>query len=201
MIRQDSAGWEDCKTEEELEKLHRRDPNRYQPDPEGRWHCPPGEAHATEHRTRPLLSRLVLTRGRFGLTSETFSSWKFASCHQGSAGVLATESAPSGPAICIVFASGGRGPKGLCEVSLLGQPTPVHRYGPNIARWPANGRIRGHHVLQISAASGVAYTKSSAYSRPLNWTNLWQMSEAMALNSFSSFGRGFDSHRPLDKSC
>jgi hypothetical protein len=48
VIRQESAGWEECKTEEELQKLYQHNPNRYQPDPEGHWHCPPGEVHATE---------------------------------------------------------------------------------------------------------------------------------------------------------
>src|SRR6516162_7424320 len=48
VIRRDAAGWEECKTEEELHKLFGHNPNRYQLDPEGRWRCPPGETHARE---------------------------------------------------------------------------------------------------------------------------------------------------------
>ncbi|HET8549507.1 MAG TPA: TnsA endonuclease N-terminal domain-containing protein, partial [Bryobacteraceae bacterium] len=46
VIRQDSAGWEECKASEELERLTLKSPNRYRRNPEGRWCCPPGEAHA-----------------------------------------------------------------------------------------------------------------------------------------------------------
>jgi hypothetical protein len=42
------AGWEECKTEEELEKLSEKSPSRYCRDELGTWHCPPGEAHAGE---------------------------------------------------------------------------------------------------------------------------------------------------------
>ena len=46
VIRTDCAGWEECKTEDELVLLNRKNPNRYARDQEGRWICPPGEAHA-----------------------------------------------------------------------------------------------------------------------------------------------------------
>jgi putative transposase len=46
VIRQDSAGWEECKTLEDLEKLTVKSPNRYRRDSEGRWCCPPGQAYA-----------------------------------------------------------------------------------------------------------------------------------------------------------
>jgi transposase InsO family protein len=46
VIRRDSAGWEECKTAEDLEKLAVKSPNRYRRDDEGRWCCPPGQAHA-----------------------------------------------------------------------------------------------------------------------------------------------------------
>ncbi|MGH9436909.1 MAG: Mu transposase C-terminal domain-containing protein [Terriglobia bacterium] len=46
VIRKSSAGWEECKTQEELVQLNRRNPNRYRCDENGRWVCPPGEAHA-----------------------------------------------------------------------------------------------------------------------------------------------------------
>lgn len=45
VLRQDSAGWVECKTPEDLEKLVIRTPNRYLRD--GRWRCPPGEAYAS----------------------------------------------------------------------------------------------------------------------------------------------------------
>ncbi len=47
VIRKESAGWEECKTQEELVQLSRKNPNRYRCDENGRWVCPPGEAHAT----------------------------------------------------------------------------------------------------------------------------------------------------------
>jgi transposase InsO family protein len=46
VIRKDCAGWEECKTENELVLLNRKNPNRYAHDQVGRWICPPGEAHA-----------------------------------------------------------------------------------------------------------------------------------------------------------
>ena len=45
VIRQSSAGWEECKTEEELRRLAEHNSNRYCRR-EDRWICPPGEAHA-----------------------------------------------------------------------------------------------------------------------------------------------------------
>jgi putative transposase len=47
-IRQNAAGWEECKTEQELEKLSEKNPNRYCRDEDGTWRCPPGEAHAEQ---------------------------------------------------------------------------------------------------------------------------------------------------------
>lgn len=48
VIRADEAGWEECKAEQELEKLAEKSPNRYRPDSNGGWLCPPGESHASE---------------------------------------------------------------------------------------------------------------------------------------------------------
>jgi hypothetical protein len=45
VIRQKTAGWEECKTHEELVQLAQRNENRYQPVVGG-WRCPPGEAYA-----------------------------------------------------------------------------------------------------------------------------------------------------------
>jgi putative transposase len=47
VIHKGSAGWQECKHERELEKLALKSPNRYRRLEDGRWRCPPGEAHAT----------------------------------------------------------------------------------------------------------------------------------------------------------
>ena len=41
VIREMSAGWEECKTEEDLLSLHERNPDRYCRDKDGVWRCPP----------------------------------------------------------------------------------------------------------------------------------------------------------------
>jgi putative transposase len=46
VLRTDSAGWEEWKTEEHLHALAHTQPQRYQRTPDGRWACPPGEAYA-----------------------------------------------------------------------------------------------------------------------------------------------------------
>ncbi|AJI08701.1 MULTISPECIES: DDE-type integrase/transposase/recombinase [Bacillus] len=46
VIRENEAGWEEWKTEEELLKLSQQSPNRYMRDLEGNWRCPPGEKFA-----------------------------------------------------------------------------------------------------------------------------------------------------------
>ncbi|MGK7933188.1 MAG: Tn7 transposase TnsA N-terminal domain-containing protein [Microcystaceae cyanobacterium] len=48
VIREDSAGWEECKTEEELKKLAKKSPNRYI-HIEGQWRSPPGENYAQSY--------------------------------------------------------------------------------------------------------------------------------------------------------
>jgi len=50
VLRTATAGWEECKTEEELERLSKKSPNRYCRYERGTWRCPPGEAHARELR-------------------------------------------------------------------------------------------------------------------------------------------------------
>jgi hypothetical protein len=52
VIHRDSAGWQECKHERALEKLAQKSPNRYCRNGDGRWRCPPGEAHATLRRLR-----------------------------------------------------------------------------------------------------------------------------------------------------
>ena len=47
VIRQDAAGWEEWKTEDELHRLAEHSPNRYRLGA-GCWHCPPGESHASQ---------------------------------------------------------------------------------------------------------------------------------------------------------
>lgn len=47
VLRTDAAGWEECKTVLELEKLAEKSPNRYYRTADGIWRCPPGEHHAS----------------------------------------------------------------------------------------------------------------------------------------------------------
>lgn len=46
VLRDGSAGWVECKTEEDLEVLASRSPNRYCRDDKGEWRCIPGEEYA-----------------------------------------------------------------------------------------------------------------------------------------------------------
>ena len=46
VIRSDSMGWEEWKTEEQLGSLKESMPNRYVQEEDGGWQCPPGEAYA-----------------------------------------------------------------------------------------------------------------------------------------------------------
>lgn len=45
VIREDCAGWEECKTEEDLARLSERNPKRYRREGQG-WICPPGHQYA-----------------------------------------------------------------------------------------------------------------------------------------------------------
>lgn len=49
VIRSDSAGFEECKTEEELVKLSIEQPNRYSKGQDGNWHCMPAESFAMQY--------------------------------------------------------------------------------------------------------------------------------------------------------
>ena len=46
VIRRNHAGWEECKTQEDLNRLAQHNENRYQSADGGGWRCPPGEAYA-----------------------------------------------------------------------------------------------------------------------------------------------------------
>lgn len=46
VIRKDKAGWEECKTEEQLKKLAQKSPSRYLKSETNKWLCPPGENFA-----------------------------------------------------------------------------------------------------------------------------------------------------------
>ncbi len=49
VIRTNSAGWEECKTEQDLKKLAEKNPNRYfYTQEDNQWHCPPGEFYANK---------------------------------------------------------------------------------------------------------------------------------------------------------
>jgi transposase InsO family protein len=47
VLRTDAVGWEEWKTEEDLERLAEQMPHRYLRHEDGRWRCPPGEHVAT----------------------------------------------------------------------------------------------------------------------------------------------------------
>jgi putative transposase len=48
VIHRSSAGWQECKHEQELEKLAQKSPNRYCREHDGHWRCPPGASHADQ---------------------------------------------------------------------------------------------------------------------------------------------------------
>jgi putative transposase len=48
VIRTNSAGWEECKTEQDLKKLAEKSSNRYFLSEDGQWRCPPGEHYANQ---------------------------------------------------------------------------------------------------------------------------------------------------------
>jgi putative transposase len=48
LINSQSAGYVECKTEEQLIELSEKMPNRYVKDKNGRWQCPPGEEYASQ---------------------------------------------------------------------------------------------------------------------------------------------------------
>ena len=48
VIRDDAVGWEEWKTEEDLNRLAEHNQNRYQRDETEQWRCPPGEAYAAQ---------------------------------------------------------------------------------------------------------------------------------------------------------
>lgn len=47
-MENNSAGWIECKPEEELKKLIKKQPNRYYCDTDSNWGCPPGEEYAKQ---------------------------------------------------------------------------------------------------------------------------------------------------------
>jgi len=48
VLRKQSAGWEEWKTQEELQGLERGNAEKYCMGSDGRWHCPPAERHAQQ---------------------------------------------------------------------------------------------------------------------------------------------------------
>jgi len=58
VLYEDRVGWVECKMEEDLVRLAKKMPFRYQQQSDGSWFCPPGEAYAAQ----------------FGLTYRVFSS-------------------------------------------------------------------------------------------------------------------------------
>jgi putative transposase len=49
VIRHDSAGYEECKMEEDLIRLAEKNPHRYVRGEDGVWRCPPGEEFAAQY--------------------------------------------------------------------------------------------------------------------------------------------------------
>jgi hypothetical protein len=49
VLRRNEAGWEECKTQDELVHLSRQNENRYRSDDGANWRCPPGESYAVSH--------------------------------------------------------------------------------------------------------------------------------------------------------
>ncbi len=49
VIREDGAGWEECKMEAELQRLMEHNPQRYVRSATGEWQCPPGAAYAQQY--------------------------------------------------------------------------------------------------------------------------------------------------------
>ena len=48
VLRRESAGWEEWKPADSLDRLAEDQPARYQHAGTGQWHCPPGEAYAEQ---------------------------------------------------------------------------------------------------------------------------------------------------------
>jgi putative transposase len=67
VLRHNSAGWVECKTEDDLEKLLIKSPHRYVRDSDGSGCCRPGEVHASalglDYRVLQFLDDYL----RFGL--------------------------------------------------------------------------------------------------------------------------------------
>ncbi len=49
VLREDRGEWVECKMEEDLIRLAKKMPHRYQLRPDGSWFCPPGEAYAAQY--------------------------------------------------------------------------------------------------------------------------------------------------------
>jgi transposase InsO family protein len=49
VLRKKAAGWEECKTQDELAHLSTQNENRYRSDDGTNWRCPPGESYAASH--------------------------------------------------------------------------------------------------------------------------------------------------------
>ena len=73
VIRRTEAGWEECKTEEDLRRLAERNANRYFHDDKGGWRCPPGEAYAHD---LGLYYRVRSSRDINWVFQRIFSFWK-----------------------------------------------------------------------------------------------------------------------------
>lgn len=49
VLRKNGAGWEECKTQDEMVRLSQQNENRYRSEDGTNWRCPPGESYAASH--------------------------------------------------------------------------------------------------------------------------------------------------------
>ena len=73
IIEEKSAGWIECKTEEQLKKLEQKNPHRYHRDSDGKWRCPPGK----EYGKKLGLNYTVCSDKDFNWTVQRNFLWLF----------------------------------------------------------------------------------------------------------------------------
>ena len=73
VIHKNTAGWEEWKTEEDLNRLTQKNPHRYLLEGGLRWCCPPGEEYA---RNWGCITACALPGRSTGSFKETFNFWR-----------------------------------------------------------------------------------------------------------------------------
>ncbi len=69
VLRTDTAGWEECKTEQDLLNLAAKSPHRYGREGNGAWRCLPGEDYAASLGLYYRIRNYGKSAGRFNETS------------------------------------------------------------------------------------------------------------------------------------